>query len=48
MVKRSLAFVSLEDALKVDWCSGGYAKRVRSRADSLRVSSWAMFGFLYS
>jgi len=29
MVKRSLHFVSLEDALKVDWCSGGYAKRVR-------------------
>ena len=29
MVKRSLNFVSLEDALKVDWSSGGYAKRVR-------------------
>ena len=29
MVKRSLNFVSLEEALKVDWSSGGYAKRVR-------------------
>ena len=29
MVKRSLNFVSLEEALKVDWTSGGYAKRVR-------------------
>ena len=29
MVKRSVGYVSLEEALAVDWTAAGYAKRVR-------------------